>query len=637
MNNMLLHLLFALSLLSFVFMSLSSSFSSSYAVEAASTTSASASTSSSSSKATKDLIEWIESKDDGYYNPKQEQRIIGTTNGGKESKSKSISKTKKNGIYAREIIEEGEILLSIPWKSIIGYSQYIPKPGDNNDDDGQDDAIKKECRAVDVLLNETKLGSLSEFSTHLRYLNLLNDNDNDNDDNDNDDNDNDNDGSGRNRNMIPTVWSQEGKDLLEDIMLGGELPPMGMFTLLNHDKYGQCILDSIDKYNDPIVQKVTQIIISSSSSSSSSSQYGTKYGLIIPFMDNNYYNHGRIPIVNTVGKISFGTKFELIATRTIKKDEQIVRSYNDEENDDTDIGTPELFRDYGIIEDYPQLYHFDLEDYEYGNIISIQIDKYWYEENDNELVEISTPLLTNDEDEAIDWKNHILPYIIQQLYDLNKLKRIIIGDNDGDNDGDNNDGVKPEGSTMTQYEWDTAWEYHTALTTVMENILKYIREDDDKDDKGKEYCPGGMERSDLRGNCPIWDGGYDHLGDSTPMDDIDLVFNEFNPYGPSDDSYAMCNDDDVGEWDAYISVWDTEDEKISSIKSHYQEILFFEHPITKDMCMKLDDTVQQCTSYRPHYHEFAVHFPSRFINTIKRVLFVGGGDSMVLHDVLKCK
>lgn len=76
-----------------------------------------------------------------------------------------------------------------------------------------------------------------------------------------------------------------------------------------------------------------------------------------------------------------------------------------------------------------------------------------------------------------------------------------------------------------------------------------------------------------------------------------------------------------------------------SIKSHYQEIFFFQHPVTKDMCMKLDDTVQQCTSYRPHYHEFAVHFPSRFLNPhqVKRVLFVGGGDSMVLHDVLKCK
>jgi spermidine synthase len=30
-----------------------------------------------------------------------------------------------------------------------------------------------------------------------------------------------------------------------------------------------------------------------------------------------------------------------------------------------------------------------------------------------------------------------------------------------------------------------------------------------------------------------------------------------------------------------------------------------------------------------------VHYPARFIDTIKRVLFVGGGDSMLLHEALK--
>ena len=55
------------------------------------------------------------------------------------------------------------------------------------------------------------------------------------------------------------------------------------------------------------------------------------------------------------------------------------------------------------------------------------------------------------------------------------------------------------------------------------------------------------------------------------------------------------------------------------------------------MVMKLDGTIQQSSSYRPHYHEFAVHFPARFLENVERVLFVGGGDSMVLHEVLKCK
>ena len=50
----------------------------------------------------------------------------------------------------------------------------------------------------------------------------------------------------------------------------------------------------------------------------------------------------------------------------------------DDEDDSIDtkkFSTPELFRNYGIIEEYPQLYHFDLEEEQYGEILSIQIDK----------------------------------------------------------------------------------------------------------------------------------------------------------------------------------------------------------------------------------------------------------------------
>ena len=53
------------------------------------------------------------------------------------------------------------------------------------------------------------------------------------------------------------------------------------------------------------------------------------------------------------------------------------------------------------------------------------------------------------------------------------------------------------------------------------------------------------------------------------------------------------------------------------------------------MCLQLDTTVQICESYRPHYHEMAVHYTALFLNKIKRVLFVGGGDSMLLHETLK--
>lgn len=43
----------------------------------------------------------------------------------------------------------------------------------------------------------------------------------------------------------------------------------------------------------------------------------------------------------------------------------------------------------------------------------------------------------------------------------------------------------------------------------------------------------------------------------------------------------------------------------------------------------------QCSSYRPHYHEFFAHFPARYLPSIERVIFLGSGDAMLLHEILK--
>ncbi|KAL7445355.1 hypothetical protein ACHAXM_009769 [Skeletonema potamos] len=71
--------------------------------------------------------------------------------------------------------------------------------------------------------------------------------------------------------------------------------------------------------------------------------------------------------------------------------------------------------------------------------------------------------------------------------------------------------------------------------------------------------------------------------------------------------------------------------------SLYQRVIFEENLVKGDKCLRLDATLQQCSSYRPHYHEPFVHLSAAYIpNTnVKRVVFVGGGDSMLLHEILK--
>ncbi|KAL7529791.1 hypothetical protein ACHAWF_003115 [Thalassiosira exigua] len=49
----------------------------------------------------------------------------------------------------------------------------------------------------------------------------------------------------------------------------------------------------------------------------------------------------------------------------------------------------------------------------------------------------------------------------------------------------------------------------------------------------------------------------------------------------------------------------------------------------------MDTWLHSCASYRPHLHELFVHHAARYVNKVKRVIFLGGGDSQVLHKVLK--
>lgn len=52
--------------------------------------------------------------------------------------------------------------------------------------------------------------------------------------------------------------------------------------------------------------------------------------------------------------------------------------------------------------------------------------------------------------------------------------------------------------------------------------------------------------------------------------------------------------------------------------------------------LEIPQVTQICTSYRPDYHEMVVHNTVRYLEEdLKRVVFVGGGDSMLLHDIIK--
>jgi len=549
---------------------------------------------------TQDLIEWIRSKG-GVYNSKQEERTFGKDN-------------ECRGIFAGEDIAEGEILLEVPWDSILGAKSVTPglleaehEERANRlellmeDEEEGGRVVVAECRAIRNLLEEVQRGDASDYGPHLRYLSLLGD-----------------EAAGSDPFFpppIPALWSEQGRALLEDINDHGVLSPQGLFTPLNHDWFGSCI----ENVRDPIEAKVAATV----ASHGSSGNLLTEYGILVPLLDNHHYNHRqagdrpldeyhRNAVVIMPGEAT-GKSVQLVATRAIPKGEQIFRPYGDgsaAEDHFEEYETGAIFRNLGMVDTelYPKYFHFSIiteEDVDESLGVLLDTKK-------EGSYEFSWVMVA---DEEYDWEE-IQMYMARAL---NRLERIQAMAKTGEN--------PPAGSTISQYEWDMAWRYHTNLLEAVTLALKDLQTPDPDEDPSPS-CAGGMHPY-VGGSCPVWDG-YDNLPVVQFLTDLNLEFQTSNPYGPSDTSYAMCNDEDISDWKGYVPCGDEE-----VIRSQYQEIRFFAHPETEDTVMKLDSTVQQVSSYRPHYHEFAVHYPARFIDTIKRVLFVGGGDSMVLHEVLK--
>jgi len=76
-------------------------------------------------------------------------------------------------------------------------------------------------------------------------------------------------------------------------------------------------------------------------------------------------------------------------------------------------------------------------------------------------------------------------------------------------------------------------------------------------------------------------------------------------------------------------------EHIDDTASFYQSITFSHSKALNDTCLYMDEYLHTCMSFRPHYHEYFVHYPARFLDEIKRVAFIGGGDNMIVHEILK--
>jgi len=147
--------------------------------------------------------------------------------------------------------------------------------------------------------------------------------------------------------------------------------------------------------------------------------------------------------------------------------------------------------------------------------------------------------------------------------------------------------VKNLPSDHEQY---TVTEFYSALVMALEHVIWYL-EDIISDDNIKSEI-------------------YDELDDK---EEYMLSFHE-----------DMCEYERVENY-----------EMIDKFDSFYQEITFWRNEKDDDICMRLDGHLESCERNRAHYHETLVHYAASYIENVKRVMFLGGGDSMILYEALK--
>ena len=234
----------------------------------------------------------------------------------------------------------------------------------------------------------------------------------------------------------------------------------------------------------------------------------------------------------------------------------------------------DIFRDYGFIEQLPQRWIFADRKFAF-DLREGQGPK-------DIVVSFAKNVTLSDE---------TIAFLRKEMLRIERLKKL---------EEDNTD-VDP-------YELAMTWEYADAMAQAFRLAIL--------------ATPG----AELDGPCDADDkacsasDGYDSLDDE--RDDLYFDQNDLSYFKP-----ITCDNREIMFFNDY--------DLLETPQSVYQTLNYVEKKDIDDVCFDLDDVVQICSSYRPHYHEYNMDYAARYLDDVRRVVFVGGGDSMLLYETLK--
>ena len=465
----------------------------------------------------------------GYFNPKIEMRRSDPSTSGSGF-----------GIFAKEDIAAKSLLFRVPTNIILDSLDTM---------EDQPLQTTMVCGAVRNLAKELKLGNESD---HAAYVNYLLDT--------------------QLPGQLPSAWSDAGKTLLTRFLEGDDgtvtFPPEYPIEWIADDWHQDC-----EGSEDPMEEYAALLVV----------QRAWDH-LLIPVYD--MMNHRNGESMNTMSNNARdGDPVKVQANRDIKAGEEIYTTYNmcdDCEERYTRYGTPEILRDHGFVEQYPQSWIFPSID------VAFRIDEVMDdEENATGEFKVSEWIEGGevDDEESVEALKDLLEEVVER-------KELLL---------DARDNKVP----------DNEWNIITAYANAMELAINVALDNADIEDF--ECIENGTCKIASLKRYADLDNSEDVVSDLTgltwPTCDVDALMEQF---------------DDDGIFDL-----------LEEVKSPYQHLSFMMRPDNKETCFDIDNTIQICDSYRPHYHELQVHQTARYLKNMKRVLWVGGGDSMLLHEFLK--
>jgi hypothetical protein len=297
-------------------------------------------------------------------------------------------------------------------------------------------------------------------------------------------------------------------------------------------------------------------------------------GILIPLFD--MINHSNDKEAINIKRTSLDLDVVRVwASREIPAGQELFTTY------DQSAETPEILRDYGFVESYPR--KFRLGRIEEDLLFSI------HENKQTKELEVTWEMKDKESPDVqgIGW---------MQQY-RKKLQNLLHGRE-----------LEANRNNIPKKEWDVIFEYLQVILTAVDSAIQTAIYDLSNSVKQNGDC-----KKD--GSCSVPWLSYADLDESIRA---------------SDDEYFW-----IYQCETLVYGIDHFD-LIGSSDSHYQSMDYYMDEKTKEMCFHIDGVFQMCSSYRPHYHEMGVHVPARYlVDSLKRVLWIGGGDAMLLHEILK--